>query len=410
MPEKTIALISTLDTKIETVRFLTSLIKEQGVKPILIDVGALSGADIEADFSNKEVAGKAGKNLDNLISAGKRDEIMTAMGRGASQVLADLLKAKRLDGVLGIGGNQGTAISAMAMRSLPFGLPKYLVSTVASGNMRPYIGHKDITVVFSVTDLVGKPNTVSGPILANAVCALIGMIKCGQSIARSPSRKSIALSALGNTEPTAHRISTSLFEAGFEVVTFHASGAGGSAMEELIGERIFHGLIDLTPHELAEEIVAKGAYVPVLPGRMTAAASSGIPQVVSTGALEYLCFGPWESIPASMRKRKIYMHNPYNANVRVSQKEMVEIGKEMARRLNSSSAPVTVLVPRRGWSTYGSEGGALHDPRGYELLLRGLRSNLREFVTYKEVDLHINDDEFADLCVAEFLGIMDTVW
>jgi uncharacterized protein (UPF0261 family) len=408
MPEKTIALISTLDTKIETVRYLTRVIKEWGCEPILIDVGALTSNDVESDFSNKEVVRKAGKDLNDLLSAGKRDEIMAAMGNGASLILADLLKAQRLDGVLGIGGNQGTAISAMAMRSLPFGLPKYLVSTVASGNMRPYVGHKDITVVFSVTDLVDKPNTVSETILANAVCALVGMINCGQAIAQSPGRKSVALSALGNTEPSAQRISTLLSKAGFEVVTFHASGAGGSAMEELIGEGIFCGLIDLTPHELAEEIVAKGAYVPVVPGRMKAAARSGMPQVISTGALEYLCFGPWESIPASMRKRKIYMHNPYNANVRVSQKEMAAIGKEMAKRLNGSNGPVAVLVPRLGWSTYGSEGGALYDPKGYELLLQELRGHLQDFISYKEVDLHINDEGFADLCVAEFLKMIDT--
>lgn len=407
MAEKTIALISTLDTKIDTANYLTRLIRELGCRPISIDVGALTSGDIKSDFSNEEVVRRAGKDLADLIKAGKRDEIMKAMGEGASEVLADLLEENRLDGVLGIGGNQGTAIAAMAMRSLPFGLPKYLVSTVASGNMRPYVGHKDIAVIFSVTDLVGKPNTVSETILANAVSALVGMIARGHSIKQDKTRKSVALSALGNTEPTAHRVSNLLSKAGYEVVTFHASGAGGSAMEELIGDGIFCGLIDLTPHELAEEIVAKGAYVPVVPGRMTAAARFGIPQVISTGALEYLCFGPWESIPPSMRKRKIYMHNPYNANVKVSQKEMSEIGRQMAKRLNDSIGPVAILVPRLGWSTYGSKGGALYDPKGYELLLKGLKSNLKDSISYDEVDLHINDEGFADLCVSEFLKMLE---
>ena len=407
MAEKTIALISTLDTKIDTANYVIKLIRELGCRPLSIDVGALTGDDIESDFSNEEVIRLAGKDLQDLVRAGKRDEIMTAMGEGASRVLSGLLKENRLDGVLGVGGNQGTAIAAMAMRSLPFGMPKYLVSTVASGNMRPYVGHKDITVVFSVTDLVGKPNTVSQTILANAVFALVGMVKRDPVIKRDKSRKSVALSALGNTEPTAHRISELLSQAGFEVVTFHASGAGGSAMEELIGNGIFCGLIDLTPHELAEEIVGKGAYVPVVPGRMTAASKAGIPQVISTGALEYTCFGPRDSIPVSMRKRKIYMHNPYNANVKVTQREMSAIGREMARRLNSSSGPVALLVPRLGWSTYGSEGGAFYDPKGYEILLSELKKKLKDSISYEEFDLHINDEEFADLCVAEFLKMLD---
>ena len=407
MAKKTIALISTLDTKIETANYLTRMIRELGCHPISIDVGALTHGDVKSDYSNEDVVRRSGKNLGDLISAGKRDEIMTAMGEGASVVLADLLKQNRLDGVLGIGGNQGTAIAAMAMRTLPFGLPKYLVSTVASGNMRPYVGHKDISVVFSVTDLVERPNTVSETILANAVSALVGMIKYRHTVTRDYNKKSVALSALGNTEPTAHRISELLSQAGYEVVTFHASGAGGSAMEELIGNGIFCGLIDLTPHELAEEIVGKGAYVPVVPGRMTAASRAGIPQVISTGALEYVCFGPRESIPASMRKRKIYMHNPYNANVKVSQKEMSTIGREMAKRLNDSVGSVAVLVPRLGWSTYGSKGGAFYDPKGYEILLDVLKKNLKDSISYEETDLHINDEKFADLCVAEFLKFLD---
>jgi uncharacterized protein (UPF0261 family) len=293
------------------------------------------------------------------------------------------------------------------MRPLPFGLPKCLVSTVASGNMRPYVGHKDINVVFSVADLVGQPNAVSRTILGNAVASVAGMVNHPRPIGGGAAIGSIALSALGNTEPSAHRISESLTAAGYEVITFHGSGAGGSAMEELIGNGVFCGLIDLTPHELAEEIVGTGAYVPVLPGRMTAAGKAGIPQVVSTGALEYVCFGPWASIPPTMRKRKIYMHNPYNANVKVTRKEMAVIGREMAVRLNQAKGPVAVLVPRNGWSTYGSVDGPFHDPKGYQLLLSGLKKTLQPRISYTEVDLHINDSEFADLCVAALLELLE---
>jgi uncharacterized protein (UPF0261 family) len=407
MPEKTIAIISTLDTKIDSVTFLEGIVKEFGCHPLLIDVGALTGTEIHAAFSNNDVARRGGENLADLVKAGKRDEIMTVMGHGAAHVLHELLEDGRLDGIIGIGGNQGTAIAAMAMRSMPVGLPKSLVSTVASGNMRPYVGHKDINVVFSVADLVGQPNAVTRSILRNAMCALIGMAEHGLAVQSDVAKKAIAVSALGNTEPAAHRISELLIAKGYEVITFHASGAGGSAMEELIDDGVFCALIDLTPHEISEEVVGKGAYVPVVPGRMEAAARAGIPQVVSTGALEYLCFGPWESIPVSMRKRKIYMHNPFNANVKVTHKEMSKIGSLMAQRLNGANGPVTVLVPLRGWSTYGSEGGAFYDPRGYQLLLASLKKELSPKIEYKELDQHINDQDFADYCVTTLLDQLD---
>ena len=407
MRHKNIAIIATLDTKIDSATFMEGIIKDHGCCPILIDVGALTTPEIKADFTNQTVAVRAGENLTELVKSGKRDEIMAVMGRGAALVLRNLLSENRLDGVIGIGGNQGTAIAAMAMRCMPIGLPKLLVSTVASGDMRPYVGHKDINVVFSVADLVGQPNAVSSVILRNATCAVIGMVKYGIAVGTGQHKKTIALSALGNTEPAAHRISTELIRRGYEVITFHASGAGGSAMEELIDEGIFCALIDLTPHELSEEVVGTGAYVPVVPGRMKAAARASIPQVISTGALEYVCFGPWESIPPTMRKRKIYMHNPYNANVKVSHKEMCEVGKVMAQRLNESNGPVTVLVPKRGWSTYGSEGGAFYDPRGYQILLTCLKEGLRSEVVYKEIDQHINDQTFADLCVDSLLHLLE---
>lgn len=406
MPEKNIAIIGTLDTKIDSVSFMADIIRDHGCRPILLDVGALSTAEVRAEFPNEEIARRAGENLSELVEIGKRDKIMTTMGHGAGHVLETLLEENRLDGVIGIGGNQGTAIAAMAMAVMPIGLPKYLVSTVASGNMRPYVGHKDINVVFSVADLVGRPNAVTRTILKNAVCAVIGMAKHGDLISVGQSNRTVALSALGNTEPAAHRISELLTNKGYEVITFHASGAGGSAMEELIDAGVFCAIIDLTPHELAEEVVGVGAYVPVIPGRMKAAGRAGIPQVVSTGALEYLCFGPWESIPASLRKRKIYMHNPYNANVKVSQKEMTLVGKVMARRLNIAKGPVTVLVPKKGWSTYGSKGGIFYDPKGYRLLLGSLQRELSSEIEYKEVELHINDRAFADLCVDTLLPLI----
>jgi uncharacterized protein (UPF0261 family) len=187
------------------------------------------------------------------------------------------------------------------------------------------------------------------------------------------------------------------------VVTFHASGAGGSAMEELIRAGAVQAVFDLTPHELAEEVTAEGIYQPVTPGRLTAAGSMGIPQVVACGGLEYLCFGPKESIPPHLRRRKIKMHNPLNANLKLSRAEMAKVGQVMGQRLAASKGPVSVLVPLKGWSVYGSEGGPLYDAAGNRALVRSLKANLPSRIKCQELELHINDPEFVDHCLDELI-------
>jgi uncharacterized protein (UPF0261 family) len=225
MPKKHIAIIATCDTNGLEVSFMASLIKDRGVDPVVIDVGPMTPPPARFDFSNKRVARLAGWKLEELVGTKQRDQIMIAMGRGAIKALQALLKADQLDGVIGIGGNQGSAIASLAMKSLPIGFPKFLVSTVASGNIRPYIGHKDIAVMFSVADLVGGPNLVSRSILTNAVAALIGMVQKGEKISLHHKEKNIAISALGNTEEAVQRISAMLRKKGF-----HVTLAGGSAV------------------------------------------------------------------------------------------------------------------------------------------------------------------------------------
>lgn len=395
-----IAILATLDTKGAEVASMRDHLATLGYGATLIDIGPLGPPAIAADLTNDEVARQGGWELAELVRTGQRDRIMETMGKGAGVLLSRLFSEGKIAGVIGLGGNQGTAVSAMAMRLLPFGFPKYLVSTVASGNIRPYVGDRDIAIVFSVGDFLGGANPVTGAILDNAVAAVVGMAAHGRRLAVPAGQKVVAVTALGNTEPAASRAVQSLKERGFAVVAFHASGAGGSAMEDLIAEGLIQGVLDLTPHELAEEVVGAGAYQPVNPGRMTAAGAKGIPQVVATGGLEYLCFGPWESIPPRMRKRKIYMHNPYNANVKVSRSEMAAVGRTMAERLNAARGPVTVLIPLRGWSVYGAPGGILHDAAGNRALLKSLKQGLRREIPVQEIDAQINDNAFADACVA----------
>jgi len=402
-----IAILATLDTKGAEVASMRERLETLGYGATLIDIGPLGPPAIRADLANDVVARQGGRDLAELVRTGQRDKIMETMGKGAAVLLSRLFFEGTIHGVIGLGGNQGTAVSAMAMRVLPFGFPKYLVSTVASGNIRPYVGDRDIGIVFSVGDFLGGANPITGAILDNAVAAVVGMAAQGRRIAIPAGKRVVAVTALGNTERAASRAVNLLKAKGFEAVAFHASGAGGSAMEDLVSEGLIHAVFDLTPHELTEEVVGAGAYQPVNPGRLTAAGIKGIPQVVSTGGLEYLCFGPWESIPPRMRKRKIYMHNPYNANVKVARREMAAVGRTMAERLNAAKGPVTVLIPLKGWSVYGAPGGILHDEAGNRALLKTLKQGLRKDIALQEIDVHINDDAFVDACITELTRYLE---
>ena len=399
--KRNIAILGTLDTKGSEVVFMRQLVEDRGYSAAVIDLAPLQHPPIPGLPSEEVFRWKGPKR------SSEKEKIMEAMGAWATERLLSLYREGKIDGVIGLGGNQGSAVASMAMRVLPFGFPKYLVSTVASGNIRPYVGCKDIGVIFSVGDFLGGPNAVTRSILCNAVSAVIGMVEHGEKVTVDPAKRTIAITALGNTEPAVQKAVRFFQEKGFQAIPFHASGAGGSAMEELIEEGIVDGVLDLTPHELTEEVVGAGAYLPVKPGRLKAAGAKAIPQVISTGGMEYLCFGPRESIPIKLRNRKIYMHNPYNANVKVSRREMAVVAETMAERLNGARGPVAIVIPLRGWSIYGAKGGPLHDEAGYRIFLKTLRHHLREGIVMEEVDAHINDPVFVDRCVRRLVGFMD---
>jgi uncharacterized protein (UPF0261 family) len=404
-----IALVSTMDTKGREIAFLRTCLQDMGRSAIAVDVGLFEPQGVTPDVSRHEIARAGGSEVATLLQR-KREDVMATMGRGAGEVLSRLHIEGRIEGVLGLGGNQGTSVVCTGMRRLPIGLPKLVVSTVASGNMRPYIGASDIAMLFSVADLLGGPNPVVESVLRNAAAAMAGMTT--QSVASAPSQTGsvVAITSLGNTHAAVTRAMDLLRAAGFDVAAFHASGACGSAMERLIAADRVAGVLELTPHELTEEVVGAGWYRPVEPGRLTAAAERGIPQVVAPGGLEYLCYGPRESIPARFRRRPTYFHNPMNANVRTSRREMETVGRVLGERLNRAKGPVAVAIPLKGWSIYGAPGGPLHDAAADAAFVRALTRTLRRDIPVHRLDLHINDQEFAQHCCGLLLDFLTRPW
>ncbi|HEX2923709.1 MAG TPA: Tm-1-like ATP-binding domain-containing protein, partial [Chloroflexota bacterium] len=350
------------------------------------------------DVDRTQVVEAAGMAPSTLLGL-RRDQIMETMGRGAGVILRHEWEKGELDGVIALGGNQGTAIAGIALESLPIGLPKVVVSTVASGNIRPYIRHRDVAMIFSVADILGGPNTITRTILSNATGALMGMAEIGIPLSRNPEKRVVAVTALGNTNALVTRACSQLEELGYEVVAFHASGACGSAMEELIDQGMIDGVLDLTIHELVGEVFGDDIYTPTSPGRLEAAGRKGIPQVVAPGGIEYFCFGPLDTVPPKYLNRAIHHHNPYNMNIRATGEEMEKLGRVVAEKLNGSRGPVAFILPLRGWSVVGAPGGPLYNPEANSHFISALKANLSPRIRLVQLDALINDPVVADQAV-----------
>jgi uncharacterized protein (UPF0261 family) len=400
-----VGLLATLDTKGHEIAFLRTCLEERGRSVLIVDVGLSEPQGIAPDISRHDVAAAGGADLSALILR-PRDEVMATMGRGVGEVLRRLHGEGRLEGALGLGGNQGTAVICAGMRQLPLGFPKLVVSTVVSGNMRPYIGASDIAMLFSVADLLGGPNPVVESVLRNAAAAMAGMSAHTTASASVEAAPLVAITSLGNTHPAVTRSMEILRAAGFQVAAFHASGACGSAMERLIGAGRVAAVLELTPHEFTEEVVGAGWYQPVEGGRLIAAGEMGIPQVVAPGGMEYVCFGPPESVPPRFRRRATYYHNSLCANVRTSRREMAAVGRALAGRLNQAKGPVAFVLPEKGWSIYGAPGGPLHDAAANAAFVRSLTRGLRRDIPVHRLPLHINEPAFAEYCCGLLRGFL----
>jgi uncharacterized protein (UPF0261 family) len=401
----TVVLLGTLDTKGEEYDFLRRKVREEGVDVLLVDTGVLGVPLAEPDISREEVAEAAGANAQELAESGDRGAAVEAMARGAAEIVKELYTQGRLDAVLALGGSGGTAIATHAMRELPVGVPKLVVSTMASGDTRPYVGAVDIALMYSVVDIAGL-NPISERILGNAAAAAAGMAKSQRPQAEAENPL-VGATMFGVTTPSVTEARKRLEDLGYEVLVFHATGAGGQAMEALMRSGFITASLDITTTELADELV--GGVLSAGPERLEAAGELGIPQIVSLGALDMVNFGPFETVPAEFRDRLLYKHNPTVTLMRTTPEECATLGRLIAEKLNRARGPVTVFVPLKGVSLIATDGQVFYDPVADEALFGALREHLDPEIDLRELDLDINDPAFAQ-AMADRLDALYKAW
>lgn len=391
-----VVIVGTLDTKGEEIGFARDVLEEQGVEVHLVDVGVLGEPEIEPDTDAAAVAEAGGSTLETLREAGDRGKAIEIMGDGAAVVVSRLHSEGRLDGILGLGGGGNTSVATAAMRALPMGVPKLMLSTMASGDTEPYIGYHDIAMMYSVADIEGL-NQLSRTVISNAALAMVGMVSNEPDV-ETEEKPTIGITMFGVTTPCVQRARDWLEARGYETIVFHATGTGGRAMESLIEEGVIDGVLDVTTTEWADELV--GGVLAAGPGRLDAAAERGIPQVVSTGALDMVNFGPKDSISDEFDGRQFHVHNPQVTLMRTTPEENAELGRIIAEKLNAATGPTTLALPLGGVSMLDAEGEAFYDPEADDALFDALREHLDDDVELIQSPENINDDEFA-LTLAE---------
>ncbi|MBS3649868.1 Tm-1-like ATP-binding domain-containing protein [Pseudaminobacter sp. 19-2017] len=389
--DKVVAVLGTFDSKGAEYAFLKDRLETEGVHTLTVDAGVLGDPPFVPDISAGEVAEAGGSSLAALRASGDRGAAMAAMARGAASIVAQLAGEDRIDGIISMGGGGGTSIAAAAMQALPVGFPKLLVSTLASGDVRDIVGVKDVTIMPAVVDIAGI-NRISARILANAAGAIAGMVKAAP-LATREERPLIAATMFGVTTPCVNRAREELERAGYEVLVFHATGAGGRTMEELIRGGYIAGVLDITTTELADELV--GGVLSAGPERLEAAGAIGIPQVVSAGALDMVNFGAADTVPAKFSDRKLYRHNPLVTLMRTTPEENAELGRILAGKLGKAKGPTVFLWPQKGVSLLDTEGKPFHDPAADAAFIDALKANLPHNVRLIELDCDINDEAFA---------------
>jgi len=391
MSGRTIVVLATLDTKGKEADYLRTQIEKMGDKAFIIDVGVVGIPAISPDITREEVAEAGGMPLAKILENPSREVAAPIMAEGAEKLVTKLAAEDKVHGIVAMGGTQGTTLATKVMRALPYGFPKVMVSTMASGNVAPWVDIKDITMMFSVTDILGL-NPVSRRILANAAGAVSGMANVGVRLERGE-KPLVAVTTVGITTQGAMRAIEVLEAAGYETIVFHAIGPGGRAMEQMMREGIIGAVLDYSTIEVSNEM-----YHALLAGgqeRLTTAGKLGLPQVVCPGALEVLVFNEPETIPEMYRGRTLIRHSPQITDLRLNKKEMVEVGREIAKRLQFTKDEAVFMIPTAGYDSYATEGKGFYDPEADAAFVTELIANLPGNFRVIERNTHIEDPVFA---------------
>jgi uncharacterized protein (UPF0261 family) len=409
-----VVLVCALDTKGEEARLVRDYIVARGHRPVVVNTGVIGEPRFQPDVSAADVASAGGTSLDALRQKADRGEAIAAMAKGAAAVAERLSKEGRLDGIVGLGGSAGTAVASSAMRALPVGVPKVLVSTVASGNVAPYVGSKDIALMYSVVDVAGI-NRLSRAVLTNAAGAVCGAVEAAAQLASQPAGEEkplLAASMFGNTTQLVDAARAIFEDRGYEVLVFHATGSGGQTMEDLIRDGFIQGAYDVTTTEWADQLC--GGVFDAGPTRLDAAGERGIPQVIAPGCLDMVNFGAEDTVPAKYKSdaaRKFYVWNPQVTLMRTTPEENAQLGKILAEKANAAKGPVRVFLPLRGVSILDSVTGEGPQPFWWpeadRALFDAIKANIRRDIPVDELDVNVNDPAFAQATTSALLEMLE---
>ncbi len=400
-----VLVIGTLDTKGPEIAYLRDRLRALGVTPVVADSGILGDPlDIVPDVTRDEIARLAGTTIEALRNAGSRGKAVHGMMPGLRQLALDRYAAGQLHGAVSLGGAEGAVLAAAAMAVLPIGVPKIIVSPIASGHRKfgPFVGTKDVMVVHSVIDILGL-NPISTTVFDNVAAAMAGMVQHGHPLRITHDQRRVAITMLGQTTKAVMAVRDAVERRGWQAVIFHANGVGGPAMEELAEEGLFQGVIDFTTNELAGEI--QRGFHDAGPERLRRIGRLGLPQVVVPGGLDFATHGRPDAVPVGLAGRPVYHHNPEFTLVRSSKEEMVELGRRVAERLEDAAGPVVVMVPTRGLSIPNVPGGLFWDAEADAGFLSELRRHLRLDIPIVALDHHVNAPEFAEAVADRFLEL-----
>lgn len=399
---KTVAVLGTFDTKGKELKFIKECIEEHGLKTLCINTGVFEPV-VEPDISSGEVAAAVGADINAIVEKRDRATATEVLAKGTEKLIPQLYAEGKFDGIISIGGSGGTSLATPAMRQLPLGVPKVMVSTMASGDVSPYVGTSDIVMIPSVVDAEGL-NDISKVIFSNAANAVVGMVQNRKEI-ESDGKPLLAATMFGVTTPCVKAAEDYLHEQGYDVLVFHATGTGGKCMEALIDQGFIKGVLDLTTTEWCDEVV--GGVLNAGPNRLTAAGKNGIPQVVSVGALDMVNFGPMDTVPAQFKDRNLYKHNPTVTLMRTTADELKSIGHEIATRLADATGKTTLMLPLKGVSMIDVEGLPFYDAEADKVLFDTLRTELANSnVEIVELDTDINDKEFAVAAAKKLISLL----